>query len=214
TSADVNKADIHREALAESLNKIVGFFKEHEESSLEELIKELKTETNKYLFSQLGSLTRELHDSLEGFAVDVRIDELTESELPSTIVSLDQVISATEEAVHNTLNSVELGKKALCQLQQSEGTTLTSEQQKHLETIDQSLKDILLAQSFQDLSGQTIKKVIDTTHRAQTRLIRLMCDLGGITELHSDTIKDVNSLDENRVTQDEIDDILSDLGFD
>ena len=69
TSADVNKADIHREALAESLNKIVGFFKEHEESSLEELIKELKTETNKYLFSQLGSLTRELHDSLEGFAV-------------------------------------------------------------------------------------------------------------------------------------------------
>lgn len=213
TSVVNNKSEMSREVLAESLTKIVKFFEQHGEGSVEELVNELKSETNKYLFSQLGSLTRELHDSLEGFVFNVHVDEIAENELPQMMVSLDQVIDATEEAVHKTLNSLESSRNALDQLRECIGPTLTDEQQTHLDAIDKSLKDILLAQSFQDLSGQTIRKVIDITHRAQTRLIRLMCDLGGITKLQSESVNESNVFEKNSMTQDEIDDILSDLGF-
>ena len=101
------------------------------------------------------------------------------------------------------------------------------------ESISQKLNEILLAQDFQDLTGQVIKKVITLVQDVEDRLVELMRVAGQIEELtgivksaetkpeekqgldsgaegpqiHADKRDDVVS------GQDDVDDLLSSLGF-
>src|SRR5690606_22914531 len=59
------------------------------------------------MFREIGKLTRQLHDTLANFALDGRIAELAEKEIPDAKERLNYVIAMTEQAANTTLNAVE-----------------------------------------------------------------------------------------------------------
>eukprot|EP01030_Chromulinospumella_sphaerica_P026558 gene26558-biopygen23883 len=87
------------------------------------------------------------------------------------------------------------------------------------------LSDIMMAQDFQDLSGQVIKKVIDIITRTEMQLVQLLIDSSPETVAVPKTgdASAVASVDthvlegpqtaENALKQDDVDDLLASLGF-
>ena len=98
--------------------------------------------------------------------------------------------------------------------------------------LNQNLNDILLAQDFQDLTGQVIQKVTTMVTDVEARLVNLVAMAGHVDQLtginhgdisveheevdlikgvgpqvHADEQEDVAS------NQDDVDDLLSSLGF-
>lgn len=91
-----------------------------------------------------------------------------------------------------------------------------------LATVKEHLTAVLLAQEYQDLTGQIIKKVINLVEDVENKLIGLI-QLTGAPQLATDKNDDASSLDGPPVPgiahadtvsgQDEVDDLLSSLGF-
>ena len=89
-------------------------------------------------------------------------------------------------------------------------------------TVKDRLTAILLAQEYQDLTGQIIKKVINLVGEVEDKLIGLI-QITGAPEVKSGAADDESGLDGPPVPgiahkdtvsgQDEVDDLLSSLGF-
>ena len=82
----------------------------------------------------------------------------------------------------------------------------------------QVLGQIMLAQDFQDLSGQVIKKVVGIVSRAEQQLQRVLTqsqrDLPDSTRAASALARlEGPQLSEKAVAQDDVDDLLASLGF-
>jgi chemotaxis protein CheZ len=200
------------------------------------------------LFIEVGRLTRELHDAINGFLLDARISDMTEVEIPDAKERLNYVITMTQKSADRTLNEVE---KCLPMVEAMEKQTaqLADEwdklrkrmlnkddfkvlsdrlsdflQQTRQDSGDlhSSLSEVLMAQDFQDLTGQIITKVIALVQDVEQKLVKLVRITGNKLEDSGSTKKKeelagpaVPGLDQgDQVTnQDDVDDLLSSLGF-
>lgn len=185
-------------------------------------------------------------------------DEETESRMANAQDRLDYVINLTQRAANTTMDMVEEGVPLSTELgevatalkvdwEQLKHRQLTPEQYRELyQRIDQHLEKtthgsqllgekfntILLAQDFQDLTGQVIRKVITLVQEVEDRMVELMRVAGQVEELTGivrsiDPKQPEDTLDaapegpqihaEKRADvvsgQDEVDDLLSSLGF-
>ena len=59
------------------------------------------------LFIEVGRLTRELHDAINGFLLDARINDMTNVDIPDAKERLTYVITMTEQSADRTLTAVE-----------------------------------------------------------------------------------------------------------
>lgn len=213
-----------------------------------EIIDELTTIRETDLYQDMGKLTRELHDAISNFGVDDSISKLAENSIPDARDRLNYVISKTDEAANKTLEAVEesipicddLNKKAQSlnndwdkfvnrELSADEFRTLSKDineffvSTKGISKVKEHLTSVLLAQEYQDLTGQIIKKVITLVEEVQDKLINLI-KLTGAPEIENVVDEgDKHSLDGPPVPglahkdtvsgQDEVDDLLSSLGF-
>lgn len=205
------------------------------------------------LFQELGKLTRELHDTLSNFQVDARLARLTESDIPDAKERLNHVIKMTEDAANRTLSVVEgtlpraeeLESKALGLKQQwdrfrnrdmkveefrglsmeiDEFLTWTSE---NATAINRGLSEVMMAQGFQDLTGQIIRRVITLVQDVEESLVSLIRLAGpqfaaakeqpGEGGKHIDAegpqVPGVKASAEVVSGQDDVDALLSSLGF-
>jgi chemotaxis protein CheZ len=202
------------------------------------------------LFHEVGTLTRELHDSLNNFNLDPRLVDLAQHDMPDTRERLNYVIKTTEEAAHNTLelidNTLPLSNSLKATAQKIEDSwhrfrmremgvdefrTLSNEIEsylpnvkKHADQIHENLLEMTLAQGFQDLTGQVIRQVISLVGEVENKLVELV-KIAGTHQ--SEGNKDGNKadlikaegpqIDKNKANvvnnQDEVDDLLSSLGF-
>jgi chemotaxis protein CheZ len=210
-------------------------------TSAEHLVKELATVRERDLFQEVGKLTRELHDALKNVRVDHEMVELAENEIPDTKERLNYVIQKTEEAAHRTLNAVEESLPLTEGLQEEAGALngdwdrfrrrergidefkvfgdrLEAFLQKTGSTasdIQGKLSEVLMAQDFQDLTGQVIRQVMDLVQNVESQLI-------GVIQRTSDAQPGIKA-EGPQVTsggraksvssQEEADDILASLGF-
>lgn len=152
------------------------------------------------LFEELGRLTRELHDALRSFRDDSRLIEITQSEFPDAKERLNHVITMTEQATHRTLNAVEEGlpiAEALHEksarfaeswtkfrgrkLNVAQFRELTHELDDFLRHATDETKrmghlmsEIMMAQDFQDLTGQIIARVIKLVQEVEGNLVGLV----------------------------------------
>ncbi len=204
------------------------------------------------LFQDLGKLTRELHDTLSNFQVDVRISELTESEIPDAKERLNHVIELTEKAANRTLNVVEETLPRTEQLDQratqlkaqwdrfthrdmkvEEFRGLSKEIDEFLSWTSENatrihggLSEVMMAQDFQDLTGQIIRRVITLVQDVEDNLVGLIRVTGqAIKPVEAPTPTAQKSVEaegpqvpglekvEVVTGQDEVDDLLSSLGF-
>ena len=142
-------------------------------------------------------LTREIETALEHFCANTRLEDLTHREVPDARVSLEHVLDLTNEAAHRTMDLVERSYAPaertrdladrlapLWQAQREHKATaaellplmdqfLTSART-DAEEIRRNLGEVLMAQGYQDISGQIIRSVIELIDEIQEALAGLV----------------------------------------
>lgn len=213
-----------------------------------EVIDDLTAIREKDLYQELGKLTRELHDSINNFSVDNRIANLAEEEIPDARARLNHVITMTDDAANSTLAAVEKSIP-LCDDLESKANTLLESWNKfrnremtlgQFKELSQSLNNyfesnssnanvirdhlnqVLMAQGFQDLTSQIIKKVISLVEEVENSMVNIIKLTGAKAEgdpvpggkdgLAGPVVPGVEVAD-TVSGQDEVDDLLSSLGF-
>jgi len=220
------------------------------------LLDDLARRRDSGLFQELGKLTRELHDALNGFQLDSKISSLAEHDIPDAKERLNYVITMTEQAAHRTLNAVEESLPIAEELQKravelhdkwtrfrrkdmdvNEFRALVPEIDSfldltsgHATKLNSSLSDVLMAQDYQDITGQIIRRVINLVKDVEDNLVGLIrisgqrmapaekvaAKSGALSEELSRGIgPQVPGVDHADVvnSQDDVDDLLSSLGF-
>lgn len=213
-----------------------------------EIIDELTSIRETELYQDMGKLTRELHDAISNFGIDDSINKMAEKSIPDARERLNYVISKTDEAANKTLEAVEesipicdeLNKESIKlletwnkftarELSADEFRALSRDicdffaNTRKLQTVKDDLTDVLLAQEYQDLTGQIIKKVINLVSEVEDKLIGLIKITGAPQVSTDEEEDDAHRLDGPPVPsiahkdtvsgQDEVDDLLSSLGF-
>lgn len=222
------------------------------ETAAGQLLEDLSRSRDAGLFQELGKLTRELHEALNSFHVDSRVSALAHTDIPDAQERLSYVITMTEQAAHRTLSAVEEALPAADALKHDADELLaewqrfrrrdmnieefralsstldkffsqTSERATH---VSRHLSDVLMAQDFQDLTGQIIRKVITLVKEVEENLVSLVRISGARMKGTDDasaqqddrgcygpTVPGVDNVVEVVSGQDDVDDILSSLGF-
>ena len=226
------------------------------------LLQTINDARNRDLYQQVGQLTRALHDAIRDFHVDTRAavdQDKTLSEMADATDRLNYVINLTQNAANRTMDKVEeclpivseLGKEAAL-LRNEWGRlirremkpqefrdlyrridTFLVETERQTDVLSGNFSEITLAQDYQDLTGQVVKKVITLVHEVEDSLVHLVkmaSQVDRITGIQpKDTDKNTEIIDkqipegpvvnaEKRGVdvvsgQDEVDDLLSSLGF-
>ena len=180
--------------------ELVRLMEQGEEKEAERLIGELTQHHDDNLYRQLGQLTRDLHEAINGFQLDSRLADMADKEIPDAKERLNYVVTMTEEAAHKTLNAVEgslpiaesLGATAE-ELKESwtrfrgrkmspdEFRSLAHEIEDFLErassdanSIRGDLSAVMMAQGAQDLTGQIIRRVVNLVQDLEDNLVELI----------------------------------------
>lgn len=193
----------------------------------ETLISELMNETDSDIFKEVGKITRNLHNSINEFkgSLESGLQKLSEDDVPNAIDKLQFVITKTEDAANKTMGIVERyfeeSDDFAKQINSLEGNKEQVEYIKSFkESLDNDMTSILTAQEFQDITGQTIKKVIDLVNSVETELLKLITTFGmpthnkmeksavGVTTDQTNENKTVET-----ISQSDVESLLSDFGF-
>ncbi|PVZ66692.1 protein phosphatase CheZ [Pelagibaculum spongiae] len=216
------------------------------------ILDELSEMRSSDLFQELGKLTRDLHEAINNIRVDDHIAALAEQEIPDATDRLKYVIAMTEQAAHRTLTSVEEslplieGVGSQAEMIQGEWKRFMNREMSAEEfrglcgKIDQffdlakndsskvqaNLTDVLMAQDYQDLTGQVIRKVITLVEEVQGNLVNLIRMTGGAAITQVEQSPAIEKFEESVAPpvaepearadlcgQDDVDDLLSSLGF-
>ncbi|BCX81594.1 chemotaxis protein CheZ [Methylomarinovum caldicuralii] len=252
----VEKLDASLEARLARANALVAALEQGDEDEADRVLDEIGRVRQSMLFQEIGRLTRQLHDALTGFMLDDRLADLTEREMPDARERLKYVITLTEQAANTTLNVVEqvlpmvddlsartssLSQRWRRLLQREMSfeefrefsrdiSTFLDELDSGLSQVQGQLNEVLMAQSFQDLTGQIIRRVIDLVQEVENslvELIRFAARQGGGQAVKTEKKAEqadkkieaqgpvVPEVDQSGAvtSQDEVDDLLSSLGF-
>jgi len=235
----------------EKAKQLVELLENDNQQEANELVAEMVEQvvTNPML-TEVGTLTRDLHESLKQFGDDTRMSEIAKDEIPDARDRLQYVIEKTEFAANKTMDAVdrcmpiadnlhegllevrpkwnELMKgrielaefKALCH----QIDELLGEVEGDSSELRGQLTEILMAQDFQDLTGQIISRVITLVNEVEGRLVEILTVFGA-NQLEESAEKKASSIEaegpimnpQERAdavsSQDEVDDLLSSLGF-
>ncbi|PSJ18361.1 protein phosphatase CheZ [Nitrosomonas supralitoralis] len=204
--------------------------------------------TDKKVIDQIGLLTRNLHDSLRELGYDKRLQSIA-LEVPETQNKLTYVAAKTEQAAERTLSATEIAmpiqeklsndaihlakqwKQALETQQANPDTeifkTLLIDTLQYLDKVPEhtnatntQLLEIMMAQDFQDLTGQVIKKVIQMVQSLEKDLIDLLLANVPAKKAPADDEGLMNGPVTNPekrkdvvCNQNQVDDLLASLGF-
>ncbi|MGZ5202119.1 MAG: protein phosphatase CheZ [Telluria sp.] len=196
------------------------------------------------VLSRIGHLTRSLHDSLRGLGLD-KLIERAASDIPDARDRLDYVARLSEQAAQRVLNAtdaasplqdrIDVGSTELAgrwqQLLDGAGEgdwrALAAATVAQLEANRQDaaatraqLIDIMMAQDFQDLTGQVISRVTALAQSLEQQLVELLVDFAP-AEIKRDYDNGlVNGPQINPegngdvvANQSQVDDLLDSLGF-
>jgi chemotaxis protein CheZ len=168
------------------------------------------------LFKEVGKITRKIHTAINGFkeAIDPRFKEIATVDMPNVIDKLQLVIDKTEEAANKTMETVEkyiLNMDDLAShIRNLEGPESSVDYLKEFKNkLENDLTGILMAQSFQDITGQIIKKVIKLVGDIEEELVRLITTFGLKIEQGVKTERTEGEL----ISQSGVDDLLKEFGF-
>lgn len=198
------------------------------------------------IIARIGSLTRMLRDTMKELGLDQAIAEAAEA-IPDARDRLDYVVQMTAQAAERALNCVEASQPHQNQLESgakeltgrwdewfenpielSDARELVSDTRKYLAQVPEhtgatnsQLLEIMMAQDFQDLTGQVIKRMMDVVQEIERQLLMVL--LENIPETPSgarrsnDTLLNGPQLNANAAgvvaSQDQVDDLLDSLGF-
>lgn len=197
------------------------------------------------VFNKLGQMTRQLHDTLRELGIDKSIEDAV-SAMPDTRDRLNYIATLTEQAAVRSLSATEVAKPIQDKLE-AEAEALSKRWQKlfdnqltvedfkllvkdtrgylddvprQTQATNAQLLEVMMAQDFQDLTGQVIKKIVEVAHQLEQQLLQLLLEttppekknevcnslLNGPV-INSDGRTDIVT------DQSQVDDLLESLGF-
>lgn len=170
------------------------------------------------LYLQVGRVTRILHDSIRGFqdAIDPKLKDMATGDMPSAVDKLQLIIASTEDAANKTIEIVDKYLERMDTLDKHiKGLDPSSEAAQFLwqfrDELEADLSTVLMAQSFQDLTGQTIKKVIRLVSELEGELVKMVATFGVKADGGSGGVPAADVQDQ--VSQADVDDLLKEFGF-
>ncbi len=220
-------------------------------------INELSEVRDQSLYQEVGRLTRSLHEAIRNFQIDPRSAEQQEalSAMSDASDRLNYVVEMTNQAANRTMDLVE-ESMPVAHAMRDEAVELRDEWQrlrrremapaefrelygridkffagmtKDSDILYNSLSEILLAQDFQDLTGQVIHKVTALVKEVEDNLLGLVVMASHVDQL-TGTVHEIEEKEESAEKgvgpqvkaderedvvsgQDGVDDLLSSLGF-
>ena len=201
------------------------------------------------LLMRVGHLTRSLHESLRELGLDKDIERLARDDIANTRERLMYVARMTEQAAQRVLNATDAAAPLQEQIEQGAtellhawccqpagaAAALSNPVPADLQTrtiayLEQTrataastrahLIDIMMAQDFQDLTGQVITKVAQLGHSLESQLVQLLIDhapADGRREPGSGLLNGPQIRPEGKLDvvagQEQVDDLLESLGF-
>ncbi|MBE0509331.1 MAG: protein phosphatase CheZ [Gammaproteobacteria bacterium] len=237
----------------QNVRDLARYVEEGNETEADRLLDKIAKSRESSLFQELGKLTREFHEALNSFRLDSRILSLTEQDFPDARERLRYVVQMTAQSADRSLTAAEESMPIVSAIEaradalksqwsrfmhremsatefrelSAELHTFLGELSENSSQLKERMTEVIMAQDFQDLTGQIIERVItlvDDMERSLVDLIRISGQDLAAKEATNKAPKDhlkgvgpaVPGVDEasNLVSgQDEVDDLLSSLGF-
>jgi chemotaxis protein CheZ len=198
------------------------------------------------MLHRIGQMTRGLHESLRELGLDQMIEKAAK-EIPDARDRLNYVATMTEQAADRVLNATEVANP-LQDAIANQATELESRWKNVMKTpslkseynevaeetlifLKQTIEnanatkaqllDIMMAQDFQDLTGQVIKKITELAHNIEQQLISTLVDFAPnkpVVALQSDSLLNGPQIKPEEAVnvvanQEQVDDLLDSLGF-
>lgn len=198
------------------------------------------------VFNRIGQMARTLHDTLGQLGYD-KLLEKTVSALPDAKDRLAYVANLTEQAACRVLNATDIAGPVVDEIE-SQAKTLGEQWDKvfanqlgvadfkklaaetRLFLNDQlpqktrathaQLTEIMMAQDFQDLTGQVIKKIVALAQDLESGLMSVLLEVlpetkrtEEVTSLMNGPVINAAGRSDVVVNQEQVDDLLDSLGF-
>lgn len=209
---------------------------------------------NDEMLNRIGHVTRTLHDSLSGLGLEKILEQVAQ-DIPDTRDRLNYVARMTEQAAERVLNATdaaiplqsELANDALALEQRWKNVvTNPSLKSEYDQTVEETfaflsrtgknttdtkalLMDIMMAQDFQDLTGQVIKKITALAQEMEKQLVQVLVDFSPVAvKKEAETDKKAVAVEAGLMngpqiapetavdvvaSQEQVDDLLDSLGF-
>jgi chemotaxis protein CheZ len=197
------------------------------------------------VINQIGHMARALHDTLRELGLNKEIEKAAAT-IPDARDRLNYVATLTRQAAERVLNATEaaqpvveklgsdaqhlakqwdlLFEKKLDVPQFRDLVTQTHaylhETPRQAKATNAKLTEIMMAQDFQDLTGQVIKKIIELTQNMEQQLLALLLENAPASvkaEINNSLLNGpvINAQGRSDVvtSQDQVDDLLESLGF-
>lgn len=196
------------------------------------------------MLNRIGLVTRALHDNLSGLGFDKMLEQVA-SEIPDARDRLNYVARMTEQAAERVLNATDEAtplqtELAVCAagLEQrwkeilatpslkteyneaaQETLAFLSLTEKNTTATKALLMDIMMAQDFQDLTGQVIKKITSLAQELEKQLVQVLVDFSRPppSKNEGESLLNGPQIDPKATdvvaSQEQVDDLLDSLGF-
>ena len=205
-----------------------------DEATFEQLITDIYTQSGHTLRTDLARLSQALADALAKFQLDSRIAALAAKDIPNARLRLDHVLKMTEDAAHRTLDLIEQ-TAPVAESTANDARTLAStlddrsrndirrflgEVQGSADRVRANLTEVMLAQGFQDLTGQILNGIRTLIGEVESVLDEL-AKISGV-EIRPPTRADAGMLHGPAVPgvstgtvsdQSDVDDLIAGLGI-
>ncbi|MFB1031063.1 MAG: protein phosphatase CheZ [Thauera sp.] len=198
------------------------------------------------VYNRLGQLARQVHDALRELGLDTTLHQAAEA-VPDARQRLAYVARTTEQAASRVLNATDVaapiqaelasGADVLCarwdelsagRLSPEAVRELSADTRAFLGTVGEGargtaaqLHEIMMAQDFQDLTGQVIKRLVELTRTLETQLLQVLIEAAPAQALEPEQAAGllngpvIDPAGRSDVVQDQaqVDELLERLGF-
>ncbi|MCK0511025.1 protein phosphatase CheZ [Aromatoleum buckelii] len=197
------------------------------------------------VFTRIGQMTRQVHNTLRGLGSDGLLQDAVQA-IPDARERLSYIAQMTEQAASRVLNATDIAQPiqnrmhadarnleaqwdrlfanelSVDEFKALSGSTrdFLGEVVRSSRATNEQLMEIMMAQDFQDLTGQVIKKVVDLAQKLETELLQVLLEVtppqmrgdrhGNL--LNGPVISSAGR-DDVVTTQEQVDDLLDSLGF-
>ncbi len=234
------------EKLVFELKSFLQYIEQVDKNAADEVLKSLESTTDNMLFQEVGKLLRRFHDQLvlirEGIPED--LGRIASQEVVEMSERLQMIVSMTDKAANKTMDLTEGIMDTIADQGQTldrisdslnsvlANDSLDPESVKTIEAVINQVKDIsgnntdtqnklteiLIAQDYQDLTGQVIFKVINLLKSLESDLAQLIDRFGQVL-IEVDQASETNlkgpldEEDKEKSSQGDVDALLTKFGF-
>lgn len=215
------------------------------EVGLDELTASEGGATQEAVYNRIGHMARKLHDSMRELGYDKALEE-TARQIPDAQERLQYIAKMTEQAASKVLNACDIAKPAQTELEAvtkamsarwekmfanqlsvDEFKALAADTRTYfaaapgkLAVTNTQLDQIMMAQDFQDLTGQVIKRVVEMVQGIEGQLLQVLIEVmpeekkaEAPASLMNGPVINAEGRSDVLTSQAQVDDLLESLGF-